>query len=195
MQELRETELPNTHEPANASTMARRFISHLNLYVDFCRKNALRAESGSLQQYFPPARRVSGVGALPAPPLDLGMLAGVGPKMVADREQTLDREKARSPLSDREIEEADDRSSTTAKVVHEAIRLEGTEELERPSSSIALVGSRCRADDGMLDARSGAACRPAFPMRHGAISLRASAIAWGSFSSRWGASSYSPRRR
>jgi len=60
--------------------------------------------------------------------------------MVADREQTLDREKARSPLSDREIEEADDRSSTTAKVVHEAIRLEGTEELERPSSSIAWSG-------------------------------------------------------
>jgi formate-nitrite transporter family protein len=59
---------------------------------------------------------------------------------MADREQTLEREKRRSPLSDREIEEADDRSSTTAKVVHEAIRLEGTEELERPSSSIAWSG-------------------------------------------------------
>src|SRR5436305_7449769 len=59
---------------------------------------------------------------------------------MADREQMIQREKRRSPLSDREIEEADDRSSTTAKVVHEAIRLEGTEELERPSSSIGWSG-------------------------------------------------------
>lgn len=59
---------------------------------------------------------------------------------MADREQMLDWEKRQSPLSDREIEEADDRSSTTAKVVHEAIRLEGTEELERPSSSVAWSG-------------------------------------------------------
>ncbi|MGE5564391.1 MAG: formate/nitrite transporter family protein [Bacillota bacterium] len=59
---------------------------------------------------------------------------------MTDREEMLDEEKQRSPLSDREIEEADDRSSTTAKVVHEAIRLEGTEELERPSSSIAWSG-------------------------------------------------------
>jgi formate/nitrite transporter FocA (FNT family) len=59
---------------------------------------------------------------------------------MTDREQMLDREKRKSPLSDREIEEADERSSTTAKVVHEAIRLEGTEELERPSSSIAWSG-------------------------------------------------------
>ena len=57
-----------------------------------------------------------------------------------DREQLLEKEKRQSPLSNREIEEADDRSSTTAKVVHEAIRLEGTEELERPSSSIAWSG-------------------------------------------------------
>ena len=57
-----------------------------------------------------------------------------------DRENLVQREKRRSPLSDREIEEADDRSSTTAKVVHEAIRLEGTEELERPVSSIGWSG-------------------------------------------------------
>ena len=57
-----------------------------------------------------------------------------------NREQMVEHEKRKSPLSDREIEEADDRSSTTAKVVHEAIRLEGTEELERPSSSIAWSG-------------------------------------------------------
>jgi len=59
---------------------------------------------------------------------------------MTDREQMVQREKRQSPLSDREIEEADDRSSTSAKVVHEAIRLEGTEELERPSSSIAWSG-------------------------------------------------------
>lgn len=59
---------------------------------------------------------------------------------MADREQMVEHEKRRSPLSDREIEEADERSSTTAKVVHEAIRLEGTEELERPSSSVWWSG-------------------------------------------------------
>lgn len=57
-----------------------------------------------------------------------------------DREQRLEEEKRQSPLSSREIEEADDRSSTTAKVVHEAIRLEGTEELERPFSSVWWSG-------------------------------------------------------
>src|SRR6185503_19503621 len=59
---------------------------------------------------------------------------------MANREQMVQREKRRSPLSDREIEEADDRSSTTAKVVHEAIRLEGTEELGRPTSSLRWSG-------------------------------------------------------
>jgi len=57
-----------------------------------------------------------------------------------NREQILQHEKQDSPLSNREIEEADDRSSTSAKVVHEAIRLEGTEELERPSTSLAWSG-------------------------------------------------------
>jgi formate-nitrite transporter family protein len=59
---------------------------------------------------------------------------------MTDREQLVQHEKQKSPLSGREIEEADDRSSTSAKVVHEAIRLEGTEELERPSTSIAWSG-------------------------------------------------------
>ncbi len=57
-----------------------------------------------------------------------------------DREEMVESEKRKSPLSDREIEEADDRSSTTAKVVHEAIRLEGTEELERPNASLMWSG-------------------------------------------------------
>jgi formate/nitrite transporter FocA (FNT family) len=59
---------------------------------------------------------------------------------MSDREQLVQHEKRESPLSDREIEDADKRSSTTAKVVHEAIRLEGTEELERPLRSIAWSG-------------------------------------------------------
>ena len=59
---------------------------------------------------------------------------------MTDREQLVQHEKQQSPLSGREIEEADDRSSTSAKVIHEAIRLEGTEELERPSSSIGWSG-------------------------------------------------------
>jgi formate/nitrite transporter FocA (FNT family) len=72
----------------------------------------------------------------------------------------VEREKRRSPLSNREIEEADHRSSTTAKVVHEAIRLEGTEELGRPSSSVwwsgiaagLTMGSSMLAQ-GILEAR------------------------------------------
>jgi formate/nitrite transporter FocA (FNT family) len=57
-----------------------------------------------------------------------------------NREQLVEREKNVSPLSDREIGEADQRSSPSAKVVHEAIRLEGTEELQRPSQSLAWSG-------------------------------------------------------
>jgi formate/nitrite transporter FocA (FNT family) len=57
-----------------------------------------------------------------------------------NREQIVEHEKRVSPLSDREVHEADERSSTSAKVVHEAIRMEGTEELDRPSSSIAWSG-------------------------------------------------------
>jgi formate/nitrite transporter FocA (FNT family) len=71
--------------------------------------------------------------------LEPGSAKRVQPSMT-DREQMVEQEKRKSPLSDREIEEADQRSSTSAKVVHEAIRLEGTEELERPSSSIAWSG-------------------------------------------------------
>lgn len=59
---------------------------------------------------------------------------------MVDRDAMVEHEKRHSQLSNREVEEANDRSSTTAKVVHEAIRLEGTEELERPSSSIAWSG-------------------------------------------------------
>src|SRR3954451_25016952 len=59
---------------------------------------------------------------------------------MADREQIVEHEKQVTPLSNREIGEADDRSSPSAKIVHEAIRLEGTEELERPTSSVGWSG-------------------------------------------------------
>jgi formate/nitrite transporter FocA (FNT family) len=48
----------------------------------------------------------------------------------------MEPEQQRSELSDEDLAEADRRSSLSAKIVHEAIRLEGHEELERPSSSI-----------------------------------------------------------
>lgn len=57
-----------------------------------------------------------------------------------DREQLVQKEKRESPLSGREIEEASEKSGTTAKVVHEAVRIEGTEELERPISSLLWSG-------------------------------------------------------
>lgn len=53
-----------------------------------------------------------------------------------DREQMVQEEKRKSPLSGREIEEASDKSSTSAKVVHEAVRIEGTEELDRSTRSL-----------------------------------------------------------
>lgn len=59
---------------------------------------------------------------------------------MSDREQIVEREKKDSPLSDPEIGEAVERSSPSAKVVHESIRLEGTEELERPLTSIGWSG-------------------------------------------------------
>lgn len=59
---------------------------------------------------------------------------------MVDREQIVEHEKQVSPMSEREVTEADDLSSTSAKVVHEAIRMEGTEELARPASSVAWSG-------------------------------------------------------
>jgi len=59
---------------------------------------------------------------------------------MSEREEILKREKQQSLLSTRELHDADRRSSPSAKVVHEAIRLEGSEELERSSSSIGWSG-------------------------------------------------------
>jgi formate/nitrite transporter FocA (FNT family) len=59
---------------------------------------------------------------------------------MARRDDIVEHEKRVSQLSNREIGEADERSSPSARIVHEAIRLEGTEELERPSASIWWSG-------------------------------------------------------
>ena len=59
---------------------------------------------------------------------------------MSNREQLVEREKRDSPLPEPEIREADERSSPSARIVHEAIRLEGTEELERAWSSVAWSG-------------------------------------------------------
>src|SRR5689334_14051000 len=43
-------------------------------------------------------------------------------------------------LSDEELQEAQDRSSVTVRVVHEAVRREGEEELRRTSSALGWSG-------------------------------------------------------
>ncbi|MCA1653925.1 MAG: formate/nitrite transporter family protein [Sphingomicrobium sp.] len=79
---------------------------------------------------------------------------------MSDHEQILEHESAVSELSQPELEDADSRSSPSAKVVHEAIRLEGTEELARPTSSIGWSGLAAgltmgcsMLGQGILDAR------------------------------------------
>src|SRR4051812_29960700 len=59
---------------------------------------------------------------------------------MSNREKLVEREKRDSPLPESEIREADERSSPAARIVHEAIRLEGTEELERAWSSVLWSG-------------------------------------------------------
>jgi formate/nitrite transporter FocA (FNT family) len=59
---------------------------------------------------------------------------------MADHKEIIERERKVSPLSDKEIGEADERSSPSATVVHEAVRLEGTAELERSSFSVGWSG-------------------------------------------------------
>jgi formate/nitrite transporter FocA (FNT family) len=78
---------------------------------------------------------------------------------MTDREQILDHEQQTADISSRELYEADKRSSPSAKVVHESIRLEGTEELERPSASVGwsalaagLTMGASMLGEGFLDA-------------------------------------------
>lgn len=57
-----------------------------------------------------------------------------------DKQSIVDQEQRESELSPKEFREADHRSSPSARIVHEAIRLEGHEELERRSSSVGWSG-------------------------------------------------------
>ena len=57
-----------------------------------------------------------------------------------NHEQPVERAHETSALSPRELADAELRSSTSAKVIHEAIRLHGAEELERRSQSLAWSG-------------------------------------------------------
>ena len=59
---------------------------------------------------------------------------------MTEPEEFVEHHKAGLPLSLRELHEAERRSSPAAKVVHESIRLDGAEELERPSSAVAWSG-------------------------------------------------------
>ena len=85
-----------------------------------------------------------------------------------DREQLVQEEKRKSPLSGREIEEASEKSSTTAKVVHEAVRIEGTEELERPTGSLlwSALAAGLTMGCSMICQGLLMASRPETPWRH-----------------------------
>ncbi len=62
------------------------------------------------------------------------------PQGVRDVDEERKADEHRPDLSDKEFEEAEKRSAPRAHVVHEAIRLEGEEELKRSSSALAWSG-------------------------------------------------------
>ena len=62
-------------------------------------------------------------------------------------------------LNEREQEEAEERSSVNVRVVHEAVRREGEEELERSSQALAMVRPGGRAVHGLLVYRRRAAAQ------------------------------------
>src|SRR5437660_7673844 len=60
--------------------------------------------------------------------------------MLIDEDAPQDRGHDAPPLTERQKEEAEDRTSVSAVVVHEAIRHDGEEELKRPASALAWSG-------------------------------------------------------
>ena len=60
--------------------------------------------------------------------------------LVDEKGQAIQEGIAVPPLTDRQREEAEDRTSVTALIIHEAIRQDGDEELIRPSSALAWSG-------------------------------------------------------
>src|SRR5581483_443097 len=59
---------------------------------------------------------------------------------VADETRIEEEPTVVPPLTEREKEEAEKRTSVTASIVHEAIRKDGDEELHRPASALAWSG-------------------------------------------------------
>jgi formate-nitrite transporter family protein len=60
--------------------------------------------------------------------------------MLIDDQASKESTPAATPLTERQREEAEDRTSVSAVVVHEAIRHDGEEELNRPASALAWSG-------------------------------------------------------
>ena len=60
--------------------------------------------------------------------------------IVNDKGQPLQDANVGPPLSERQVQEAEDRTSVSAIVVHETIRKDGDEELQRPVSALAWSG-------------------------------------------------------
>lgn len=60
--------------------------------------------------------------------------------LVNEKGENLEADLATPPLNERQKQEAEDRTSISAVVVHEAIRKDGDEELQRPMSALAWSG-------------------------------------------------------
>jgi formate/nitrite transporter FocA (FNT family) len=60
--------------------------------------------------------------------------------LVNERGENLEADLVSPPLNERQKQEAEDRTSISAVVVHEAIRKDGDEELQRPISALAWSG-------------------------------------------------------
>ncbi|MGC2659651.1 MAG: formate/nitrite transporter family protein [Bryobacteraceae bacterium] len=60
--------------------------------------------------------------------------------LVNEKGESLEAEMSTPPLNERQKQEAEDRTSISAVVVHEAVRRDGDEELQRPVSALAWSG-------------------------------------------------------
>ena len=60
--------------------------------------------------------------------------------LVNEKGESLESDMVSPPLNERQKQEAEDRTSISAVVVHEAIRKDGDEELQRPVSALAWSG-------------------------------------------------------
>ena len=82
-----------------------------------------------------------------------GLVIEASPVIVDEKGNTITDAPAMPPLTERQEQEAEDRTSVSALVVHEAIRKDGDEELRRSISALGLVRPGRRAFDGVLVCR------------------------------------------